>query len=144
MKDPLPVLPGYILRRAANAATAKLADRLAAVDLRQVEASTLILIDRNPGITSGQLGEILGIKSANMATLMSRIDSAGLIERRQIDGRTQATHLTQHGVDVLHQARSIIDAFEAEMIEAVPEELRPGLLPALTAVWQWAQEDRRK
>lgn len=140
MDDPLSTFPGYVLRRAASAASVRLADCLSSIGMRQVDASTLILIDRHPGIMSRQLGDILGIKSANMATLMARLDEAQLIEREQIDGRTQGIHLSPAGAAQLAQVRAIMDDFESELLANVPENARPHLLPALTAIWQWAAD----
>ena len=140
MDDPLSTSPGYLLRRAASAAMGELADRLASVDLRQVEASTLLLVGCTPGITSRQLGDVLGIKSANMATLMGRLETAGLIERVQLDGRTQGIHLSPAGRTQLAQAQAILDQFESELLESVPETARPHLITALKAIWFWAQD----
>ena len=52
MRDPLPSLPGYALRRAANATAAELSGRLTPLGLRQSDVSVLILIAENPGVTA--------------------------------------------------------------------------------------------
>ena len=60
MKDPLLSLPGYSLRRAANAMVAELSARLASIDLRHTEASVLISVDANIDLTASALGRIAG------------------------------------------------------------------------------------
>jgi len=136
MHDPLPQLPGYALRRAANAASTELSARLAPLSLRQVDASVLVLIDANPGITASALGRQLDIQRANMVPLLNRLELAGLLARAPLDRKSQGLHLTQAGETRLAEARAVIERFEAELIARVPDEHRPHLLPALHALWR--------
>ena len=136
MDDPLNRFPGYALRRAANATAAELSARLAALDLRQSDASLLLLVAVNPGATSSALGRALGIERANMVPLLKRLEEAGLIEREAIDGKSQGLRLTPAGLRRLAEARKIIEAFEAELLARVPAEHRDHLLPALNAIWR--------
>ena len=136
MDDPLIRFPGYALRRAANATAAELSARLAALDLRQSDASLLLLVAVNPGATSSALGRALGVERANMVPLLKRLDEAGLIGREAIDGKSQGLRLTPAGLQRLAEARKIIEAFEAELLARVPAEHRDHLLPALNAIWR--------
>ena len=136
MDDPLIRFPGYALRRAASATAAELSARLAALDLRQSDASLLLLVAVNPGATSSALGRALGVERANMVPLLKRLDEAGLIGREAIDGKSQGLRLTPAGLRRLAEARKIIEAFEAELLARVPAEHRDHLLPALNAIWR--------
>ncbi|MFB0610830.1 MarR family winged helix-turn-helix transcriptional regulator [Aurantiacibacter poecillastricola] len=136
MDDPLIRFPGYSLRRAANVAGAELAGRLAQLDLRQSEASALLLIAENPEITASALGRKLDIQRANMVPLLKRLDDAGLIERHAIDGKSQGLMLTAQGDTMRGKALDVIEQFEVELIARVPAEHRSHLLPALNALWQ--------
>jgi len=136
MDDPLIHLPGYALRRAANATAAELSARLAPLDLRQSQVSLLLLIKANPGATASALGRQLDIQRANMVPLLKRLEDAGLIAREAIDGKSQGLTLTPAGDERLAEARAVIEAFEAEVIERVPEKHRSHLLPALNAIWR--------
>ena len=136
MHDPLVSLPGYALRRAANAAAAELAARLAELDMRQSDISLLMLIEANPGTTSSALGRQLDIQRANMVPILKRLEDAGLIERAPIDGKSQGLALTDAGRSKLAGGRAVIEQFERELIERVPEEHRAHLLPALNALWR--------
>ena len=136
MRDPLPSLPGYSLRRAANATTAELTARLEKIALRQVDISLLFLIGDNPDVTASALGRQLDIQRANMVPLLKRLDDAGLIDRKAIDGKSQGLTLTTKGKAVMRKARNIVDQFEAELLAKVPAEHRDHLLPALDALWR--------
>jgi len=136
MDDPLPDFPGYSLRRAANNTAAELSARLAQLELRQSDASALILIGTNPGITASAIGRQLDIQRANMVPLLKRLEEAGLIARTPINGKAQGLELTAGGREKLASAMAVITAFEAELIARIPEEHRAHLLPALAALWR--------
>ncbi|MBV9316609.1 MAG: MarR family transcriptional regulator [Gammaproteobacteria bacterium] len=136
MKDPLLTLSGYLLQRAAASALTELNQRLAPLGLRHAGVAMLMLIEARPGMTQSQAGRILDIQRANMVPFVARLEGLGVIRRRQVDGRSQALELTSRGRILLERARRIVIAHEAELLERVPEELRPMVLPVLLALWQ--------
>jgi len=129
-------LPGYALRRAANATAADLTARLDRIGIRLVDATVLMLIADNPGTTSSAVGKVLDIQRANMVPLLKRLEDAGLIEREPIDRKSQGIAVTAGGKARLAEVRRVIAEFEAELIERVPQRHRDHLLPALNALWR--------
>ena len=75
-----------------------------------------------------------------MVPFVARLEGLGLIGRRQVDGRSQALELTSRGRLLLERARRVVAAHEAELLERVPEKLRPMVLPVLMALWQGEAE----
>ncbi len=140
MQDPLSRFPGYSLRRAANSTAAQLGQRLAELDLRQSEASVLLIVGDNPHITASALGRQLDIQRANMVPLLKRLEAAKLVERHAIDGKSQGLVLTAKGMALRDKALGVIEAFEAELVARVPAQHRAHLLPALNAIWQTGEE----
>ena len=136
MIDPLAELPGYALRRAANAMMAELSGRLGALDLRISDASVLLLIDGNDQLTSSDIGRMLDIQRANMVPLLNRLESAGLIAREPLDRKSLAIVLTDTGRERLRQVRKVTAKFEKDLLARVPEEHRDHLVPALNALWR--------
>ena len=136
MKDPLVRLCGYLLQRAASSALAGLNQRLAPLGLRHAGVALLMLLEARPGITQSQAGRILDIQRANMVPFVARLEGLGVLRRRQVDGRSQALELTSRGRLLLERARRVVAAHEAELLERVPEKLRPAVLPVLLALWQ--------
>ncbi len=116
--------------------SAELAARLAALDLRQADASALMVIAANPGMTASALARQLDIQRANMVPLLNRLEEADLIGRSPIDGKSRGLELTSAGREKCTAAQSVIDAFEADMIARIPEQHRAHLLPALDALWR--------
>ncbi len=132
--DPLSHLPGYALRRAANAMMAELSQRLAPLSLRITEASVLLLIGTRTDLTSSEMGRILDIQRANMVPLLARLENADLITRQPLDRKSQAIILTICGIGVLAKVQIITDQFEADLLHRIPIEHRPHLVPALNAL----------
>jgi len=135
MSDVLRHRPGYALRRAANAMMADLARRLATIDLRIGEASVLLLIDARDDATASEIGRTLDIQRANMVPLLARLEEAGLIERRPIDGKSQAVLLTALGRQRRSEADAITAAFEDDLLARIAPEHRDHLVPALSTLW---------
>ena len=64
----LETLVGYNARRAALVIIGEFMHRMAVYDLRTVDFSVLSLITHNPGITSRQLCNTLGIQAPNLVS----------------------------------------------------------------------------
>ena len=134
--DPFAGLPGYALRRAANAMMTELGERLAGEGLRVSDATVLILAGEGARPTASQIGKALDIRRANMVPLLDRLEAAGLIAREPIDRKSLAIVLTEEGEAKLARVRRIVAAFERDLIERVPPEHRDHLMPALDALWR--------
>jgi DNA-binding MarR family transcriptional regulator len=132
--DPLSALPGYALRRAANAMMADLATRLAAIDLRISEAAVLQVIAERADMTSSDIGKALDIQRANMVPLLNRLEAATLIRRQPIDRKSQAVVLTEYGQARLSDVRRITLQFEDDLMARIPARHREHFLPALQAL----------
>lgn len=135
MKDPLVNLAGYVLRRASAVALAELNQRLAPLSLRHADVAMLMLIESSPGITQSQAGRVLDIQRANMVPFVARLEGRGVLQRRQVDRRSQALELTRRGRVLLVRARRVVAAHEAALLRRVPDKLRPMVLPILMALW---------
>lgn len=135
MKDPLALLPGYLLRRASAASLLALNQRLESLQLRHTGASLLLLIGANPDITQSEAGRILDIQRANMVPLVARLIGQRLVSRRKVDGRSQALFLTPLGQETQQKVWRIISAYEADLLEKVPVEMQPHVVAILHALW---------
>ncbi len=138
MQDPLTSLPGYLLRRASTASLAELNQKLAVLKLRHSDASLLLLIGANPGITQSEAGRTLDIQRANMVPFIARLEAQGLVRRQQVDGRSQGLSLTSVGEDVMLRARGLIEEYEQQLLKKVPADMRPFVVPILLSLWNGA------
>ncbi len=135
MNDVLANLPGYALRRASAAMLAEFSAALEPLDLRPTDASLLLLIDANKGITAGKLGTALGIQRANMVPLIARMEERNLISRKALDGRSFGLSLTDSGAELCSTVKQIVHAHEQSLIARIPSAYQAHFLPALKSLW---------
>jgi DNA-binding MarR family transcriptional regulator len=113
----LETLLGYNARRAALAVIEVFLERMAVFGLRPVDFSVLSLINHNPGITSRQLCNALGILPPNLVGMVNTFEKRELIARRPHprDGRAMGLHLTVRGKKLMREAEHTAAALEAEV-----------------------------
>lgn len=134
-KNPLNHHFGYQLRRASALMMADLAKSLGRFGLRTTEASILILIGANPGITQGEAGQILGIQRANMVPLTTKLMAKGLIERKRADGRSHSLHITSLGKAMGKKCEDAMLKHEECFIGHWPASKRKNAVSQLQKIW---------
>ena len=132
--NPLAGHAGFHLRRASSVIMADLSERLAELDLRPADASTLILIGANPGITQSRIGAALGIQRANMAPMAARLTERGLIAGAPVDGRSIGFRLTAEGETLTAGARERMDQHDARFLGSLPAAQRRDLIALLISI----------
>jgi DNA-binding MarR family transcriptional regulator len=133
--DPLKDFPGYALRRISADGMAALARRLGVLDLRPTEATVLMIIEANPGITQSEIGRMLDIASANMAPLASGLRGRELIVRERVDGRSHGLRLSETGRKLAQRARKTMVDHENELLKPLSVTQRRAFMAALQALW---------
>jgi DNA-binding MarR family transcriptional regulator len=133
--DPLKDFPGYALRRASVAVMTALARRIAALSLRPAEATVLVVIEANPGITQSEVGQLLDIARANMAPLTARLFERDLIERERVDGRSHGLSLSAAGRQLTKKVQQAMAEQEAALMAKIPRAHHGIFLSALQALW---------
>lgn len=99
------------------------------------EASVLLLIGRNPGITQSEIGRILAVQRANMAPLTAMLAHRDLIERTRADGRSQGLMLTPAGKAMAKTLTDRIDAHEARFLPSLSSKERRELIDLVRRIW---------
>jgi DNA-binding MarR family transcriptional regulator len=135
MENPFLNYPGYLLRRASGARVAQLAQYLEPLGVGVTEASILVLIGHNPGISQAECGRMLSIQRPNLNPVIHRFINRQLLVTTKGVGRVQCLRLSEEGEALVQQVLAVFDAHEARMIAAVPEHLREELVPMLRALW---------
>ncbi|MEN9717453.1 MAG: hypothetical protein RIQ99_331 [Pseudomonadota bacterium] len=135
MDNPFLDYPGYLLRRAANSRLAHLGKRLEPLGVKVTEASILTLIGRNPDISQAECGRLLSIQRANLNPIIRNLRDRKLVVCTQGQGRTLCLRLTDQGQALGVQILQEFEAQEARIFEAVPEHLRPELVPLLRGLY---------
>ncbi|MCS7175289.1 MarR family winged helix-turn-helix transcriptional regulator [Pseudothermotoga sp.] len=68
-------------------------------DIHPGQLPTLMIVEKNEGITQNQIAEKLNLRSATVAIVLKRMEKAGLIYRKQDenDRRLHRVYLTEKG-----------------------------------------------
>jgi len=133
--DPFAATLGYQLRRLSLLVMADLADGLEPLGLRPADATVLLAIRINPGITQSELGRMLAIKRANMVPLVAGLEARGLVARAAVNGRSQALTLTAAGERLAGEAHAETDANEARCFPGLSAAERRRWAATLHALW---------
>jgi DNA-binding MarR family transcriptional regulator len=134
----LQALVGYNARRAALTIIGGFMQRMAVYELGPVEFSVLSLIHHNPGVTSRQLCDALGIQPPNLVGMLRRHEKdRHLIERRPHprDGRAMGLHLTPAGKALIVKAERTARQNDDATIAHLSEAERKTLLRLLEKVY---------
>lgn len=110
-------LLGYNARRATLAVVEVFLERMAPFQLKPVEFSVLSLVAHNPGITSRQLCNTLGILPPNLVGMVNALENRELVvrERHPHDGRAVGLHLTATGTKLVRDAEKTAASLEADV-----------------------------
>lgn len=134
--SPLTGLVGYSASRAAITMRRVFARHFAALDLKVVEFSILVLVAANPRVNQKQLGEALDVSAPNMAVTLDRLVERGWAERVRgtEDRREMHIHLTAAGTELVGRAREIAETMENPALHALSAAERALLIELLMKV----------
>ncbi|MEZ0243571.1 MAG: MarR family winged helix-turn-helix transcriptional regulator [Sphingomonas sp.] len=129
-------LVGYHLRRASGAFAIDFREAVGGTGMRQVLVGVLAVVEANPGVKQGAVGAPLGIKPANMVSLINELIDQGLVERvvTPDDRRAFALSITPAGVAVLDECLERISEHEARMLDPLTAAERATLLTLLARI----------
>ena len=130
-------LIGYNARRAALAVIGVFLERMAPYELKPVDFSALSLITHNPGITSRQLCNALGVLPPNLVGMINRFEKRALVLRRPHpnDGRAQGLHLTPAGAKLMGQAEATALALEQDVAHRLNDKEQKQLMALLQKIY---------
>lgn len=124
---------GYTLRRAQLAVFQDFIDRFAAMNLRPAEFSALALMARQPGLKQSEIAGALGVKPANLVSLMDGLEKRGLAQRRKgdVDRRSHSLYLTAKGEKFVTEMAGVWRTHEDMLVDRLGGEAGRDKLIAL-------------
>ncbi len=133
----LETLIGYNARRAALAVIDRFMVRMADFELKPVDFSVLSLITHNPGITSRQLCNALGILPPNLVGMINALERRKLIVRQPHprDGRAVGLHLTGTGQKLMRDAERTALEVETDASRSLSPAERQTLIRLLKKMY---------
>jgi DNA-binding MarR family transcriptional regulator len=122
---------GYRLRRAHFRFVENWQRQFGALGLNvaPMQGGMLVLIGRNPGISQGELGRVLGVEGSTMVQAIARLTDLGLIARERAveDRRRFALRLTRAGQDAVGVIEANLAAHEDAVLRGVSADERAVL-----------------
>lgn len=110
--------------------------REAGLPLSGSEASVLVHVDRDPGMSQAQLAERLEMEAISLVRLIDTLEESGLIERRRHahDRRIRTLWLTERGRPIAAQAHAVRHDVRTQALAGVDEPDQERLLDLLMTV----------
>ena len=130
-------LLGYNARRTSLLAIDVFLQHMGEFGLRPVDFSVASLILHNPGITSRQLCDVLGLLPPNLVGLLKDLEQRGLIVRRPhpLDGRALGLYATDEGQTFVRAAEKKVTSLEAQIASRLSADERKTLIRLLKKVY---------
>lgn len=131
-------LVGYSCRRAHAVVRDHAAKCLSAHDLPPGWFTVLMLLSRNPGLSSRQLCQVLGVKPPNFVALVATFEARDLIERRAHpkDSRSLGLYLTPPGRRLVARVRKEVLQADVEATAMLDDGERRTLLRLLKRIYE--------
>ena len=129
---------GYMLRQAQLAVVADFVASQKGTVARPGQFSILAVIDRNPGLSQSRVCAALGIKRANLVTVIDHLEFLGLVRRdtSATDRRSNRLQLTPAGHRALRSALDDQALHEARITRLLGIAGRRTLLEQLAKLCQ--------
>lgn len=129
-------LAGYAIRRAQIAIYEEFEAAMAPLGITPPRFSSLVLIERNPGLTQTRLAELIGVGRSGMVVLVDHFESAGWVRREAKvgDRRAHRLALTPRGRALLARAKARIVALENRWTSSLSPAEKRALIALLDRV----------
>ena len=125
-----------LLRRAWYGLNQAFRRRTAHLDITPDQFTVMRTLLENDGITQRELTHLMSSDPNTVASLLERMESAGLVTRKshERDRRANRLHLQPLGKDKYEEAREIAVALQKEVLSPLPESERQSFLENLARV----------
>lgn len=135
--DRLADLMGYHLRRASIFDLQGAVSMLETIDMRPIPLSVLLCIVEKPGVTSAEICRALGMKSANIVSILADFEERGLFLRDAdaADQRIQRLFPTRGGEEAAQEGLALILEHEDHLLRRLTESERTELRRLLALIW---------
>lgn len=135
---PFESLVGYNMRRAYGVQLQRFKSAFAPYNIRPVQLSILALILERPGLNQSELGRLLDIKRANIATLLDELEQRQLITRSvsETDRRVHLLQLTPTGQSLVPTLLERHERLEKDLNASLGADAHAQLLELLKKVRQ--------
>ncbi|MCI0747921.1 MAG: MarR family winged helix-turn-helix transcriptional regulator [Verrucomicrobia subdivision 3 bacterium] len=125
-----------LLRRAWFCLNQAFRRRIASLEITPDQFTVMRTLLENEGITQRQLTHLISSDPNTIASLLERMETAGLIERKthERDRRAHSLRLRATGQKKYEQARAIAIDLQSQVLQVLPDNKREEFLEHLALV----------
>lgn len=131
--DDLYQMPGHLIRRAQQIATALFTDECAAFDLTSVQYAALCAIRANPQVDATRLSSLIAFDRSTIGDVLERLEAKGWIVRTAStqDRRIKLVRLSPAGLNLLHQVGPAVRRVQERLLAPLAPEDRGTIIRLL-------------
>lgn len=136
---------GFLVVRIAEALDRLFVIALADLRLKPRHLRLLVLVDRTPGLSQGELARQLGVDAGNLIALLDTLEGEGLLrrERHPSDRRQRLLNLTADGQRRLERALHATRRVEDRVFADMPANTRAAYYDTTLAVYTGLSQPTR-
>lgn len=146
--SPLSELPGHLIRRLNQHATAVFQSHLKAAgyDITSVQFSALETLAQKPGLDQATLAARIAYDRATIGGVVKRLEKKALIQRKQstTDRRAFELHLTAEGQNVLDKMRPVVSVLQGDILEGLSAEEREVFITLVQKALHLGEPDAQR
>jgi DNA-binding MarR family transcriptional regulator len=132
-KLPLWRRPGYLIRRLHQIHYALFFEEFGDSDVTPVQYGLLTILSTNPGCDQVTIAHSLGIDRTNVADVLGRLVTAGLVQRERstVDRRSNVARLTPKGEETLATMMPAMARAQTRLLEVLEPKQREDFVQTL-------------
>jgi MarR family transcriptional regulator, lower aerobic nicotinate degradation pathway regulator len=126
-------MPGHLIRRLQQIASALFLDQAKAFDFTPVQYAALVAIKNHPGLDQTTLCNEIALDRSTMADVVSRLQRRGLINRTNgaADRRTKSLHITATGSRMIRDIEPAVAATQRLILAPLKASERSAFMGML-------------
>lgn len=124
------------LQTAARLSRTALAERLLDQGLYAGQDKIMLALDKENGLTPGQLAERLGVRPPTITKTINRLAAQGFLEKRasRTDARRAHVYLTESGAEVIRAIERSVHKTEKQALKSLDKEQQKTLANLLAHI----------
>lgn len=136
MDDDLYTMPGHLVRRVAQIASALFADECGSFDLTSVQYAALVAIQANPQVDATRLSALIAFDRSTLGDVLERLEAKGWVLRSPSphDKRVKLLRLSPEGAKVLRRVAPAVRRVQERLLEPLAPADRARMVKLLAQV----------
>ncbi len=127
-------MPGHLIRRAQQVATALFTDECAAFDLTAVQYAALCAIEANPQVDATRLSSLIAFDRSTIGDVLERMEAKGWISRvcSSQDRRIKLVSLSRDGAELLRRVGPAVGRVQERLLAPLAPDDRAMIVKLLS------------